>query len=123
MQDVSHSPEPCNAGAQVYELDTFMRFMNHPNVISLYTMWNEPIAGPYAYKTLVSLYREGVRGDLYDYAIDRPDGRRLRTNRIKLLSCNIATALRSFHNCNLIHAGIRPRNIYGAQYSVFYPRS
>eukprot|EP01051_Picozoa_sp_SAG22_P000279 SAG22_NODE_6_length_41368_cov_49.702222_22_plen_559_part_00 len=97
---------------KVYEMDSFMRFMNHPNVISLYTMWNEPVAGPYAYKTLVGLYREGVRGDLYDYAVDRPDGRRLRAQRVKLLGCNIASALRSFHNCNLIHAGIRPRNIY-----------
>ena len=97
---------------KVYELDTFMRFMNHPNVVALYTMWNEPVSGPYAYKTLVGLYREGVRGDLYDYAVDRPDGRRLRPNRVKLLGCNIASALRSFHNCNLIHAGIRPRNIY-----------
>jgi hypothetical protein len=38
--------------------------------------------------------------------------RRLRSRRIKLLACNVASALRSFHNCSLIHAGIRPRNIY-----------
>jgi uncharacterized membrane protein YgcG len=97
---------------KVYELDTFMRFMNHPHVVSLYAMWNEPTAGPYAYKTLVGLYREGVRGDLYDYAVERSDGRRLRSRRVKLLACHIASALRSFHNCNLIHAGIRPKNIY-----------
>lgn len=97
---------------KVYELDTFMRFMNHPHVVSLYAMWNEPAAGPYAYKTLVGLYREGLRGDLYDYAVDRSDDRRLRPRRVKLLACHIAAALRSFHNCNLIHAGIRPKNIY-----------
>ena len=97
---------------KVYELDTFMRFMNHPHVVSLYTMWNEPVAGPYAYKTLVGVYREGVRGDLYEYAVERSDGRRLRARRVKLLACHIAAALRSFHNCNLIHAGIRPKNIY-----------
>ena len=97
---------------KVYELDTFMRFMNHPHVVSLYAMWNEPVAGPYAYKTLVGLYREGVRGDLYDYAVERSDGRRLRSRRVKLLACHIAAALRSIHNCNLIHAGIRPKNIY-----------
>ncbi len=97
---------------KVYELDTFMRFMNHPHVVSLYAMWNEPVAGPYAYKTLVGVYREGVRGDLYDYAVERSDGRRLRARRVKLLACHIAAALRSFHNCNLIHAGIRPKNIY-----------
>ena len=97
---------------KVYEMDTFMRFMNHPHVVSLYTMWNEPVAGPYAYKTLVGLYREGVRGDLYDYAVERADGRRLRSRRVKLLASHVASALRSFHNCNLIHAGIRPKNIY-----------
>ena len=97
---------------KVYELDTFMRFMNHPHVVSLYAMWNEPAAGPYAYKTLVGLYREGLRGDLYDYAVARSDDRRLRPRRVKLLACHIAAALRSFHNCNLIHAGIRPKNIY-----------
>eukprot|EP01050_Picozoa_sp_SAG11_P001660 SAG11_NODE_75_length_18024_cov_5.885356_7_plen_421_part_00 len=97
---------------KVYEMDTFMRFMNHPCVVSLYAMWNEPVNGPYAFKTLVGLYREGVRGDLHEYAVDRPDGRRLRPSRIKFLGCNIASALRSFHNCNLIHAGIRPRSIY-----------
>jgi hypothetical protein len=97
---------------KVYEMDTFMRFLNHPSVVSLYAMWNEPVSGPYAFKTLVGLYREGVRGDLYEYAVDRPDGRRLRALRVKLLGCNIASALRSFHNCNIIHASIRPRNIY-----------
>jgi serine/threonine protein kinase len=85
---------------------------SHPNVVSLYTMWNEPVPGPYAYRTLVGLYQEGARGNLLDYAIQRPDGRRLRSRRCKLLACNIASALRSFHNCSIIHAGIRPRNIY-----------
>eukprot|EP01047_Picozoa_sp_COSAG01_P041075 COSAG01_NODE_3502_length_5999_cov_31.512542_6_plen_227_part_00 len=61
---------------KVYELDTFMRFMNHPNVVSLYAMWNEPVPGPYAYRTLVGLYREGARGSLLDYAVHRSDGRR-----------------------------------------------
>lgn len=103
---------------KVYELDTFMRFMNHPCVIPLFAMWSEPVAQPYAYRTLVGLYQEGSRGSLLEYAVHRSDGRRLRNRRIKLLACNIASALRAFHNCSVIHAGVRPQNIYVSENRV-----
>jgi hypothetical protein len=32
---------------KVYELDTFMRFRGHPNIISLYSYWSEKPSSPY----------------------------------------------------------------------------
>lgn len=32
---------------KVYELDTFMRFRGHPNIISLYSYWAEKASSPY----------------------------------------------------------------------------
>jgi len=97
---------------KVFELDSYMRFQNHPCAVPLYTMWNEPADGPYAFKTVVALFREMHRGDLVEFAVQRPDGRRLRGRRVRLLACDIASALRAFHSCSLIHAGVRPHNIY-----------
>ena len=49
---------------KVYEFDTFMRFRGHPNLVSLYSYWAEPSTSPYQYKSLVTLYEEGLCGDM-----------------------------------------------------------
>ena len=49
---------------KVYEFDTFMRFRGHPNLVSLYSYWAELSTSPYQYKSLVTLYEEGLCGDM-----------------------------------------------------------
>ncbi len=87
-----------------------MRFRGHSNIVSLYSYWSEPSSSPYTYKTLIQLFEDGIYGDMLRTIVlnsIRP------SNRIVLkYICEISKALVSIHNSKIVHAAIRPSNIY-----------
>ena len=116
---------------KVYESDTFMRFKGHPNIISLYSYWNEPPSNQYIYKTFVQLFEEGtliIKISSIDFIKLGIYGDMLRTvvlnpvrpaNRLVLkYLCDIAKGLVSIHSANLIHAAVKPTNIYISEKNI-----
>jgi len=95
---------------KIYELDTFMRFRGHPNIISLYTYWAEKASSPYQYRSLVCLVEEALLGDLLKTVVLNP----VRpSNRLGMkYLCDISKGLASLNNCNIIHGSIKPSSIY-----------
>jgi len=94
----------------VHESDTLMRFRGHPNVVSLFSYWTEKPASPYQYKALVQLYEEASLGDMMSTVVlnnARPSDRMV----LKWL-CDMAKGLSSFHNCGIVHGGIKPSNLF-----------
>jgi serine/threonine protein kinase len=96
--------------SQVYEADTFTRFQGHPNIVSLYSYWSEKPNNPYTYKTLVLLFEEGILGDMSSTVVRNP---KRPNNRLALrYLTDIAKGLIAIHNCNIIHARIKPSSLY-----------
>jgi serine/threonine protein kinase len=95
---------------KVYELDTFMRFRGHPNIISLFSYWAEKPSSPYQYKSLVCLFEEALLGDMLKTVVLNP----VRpTNRLAMkYLCDICKGLASLNNCNIIHGSVKPSSIY-----------
>lgn len=94
----------------VYEMDTLMRFRGHPNVLSLFSYWTEPADRPYRYKTLVQLYEEATMGDMLNSVVlssTRPSQRII----LKWI-IDLTKALRSFHNSQIVHGGVKAKNIF-----------
>lgn len=95
---------------KVFELDTFMRFRGHPNVLSLYSYWSEPSASNYVYKNLVMLEDEGVLGDLLNTVVlnqMRPSSKLV----LRYMS-DVCKALVVLHNSGVIHGGVKPSCIF-----------
>ena len=87
-----------------------MRFRGHCNIVSLYSYWSEPSNNPYTYKTLVQLFEDGIYGDMLRTIVlnsVRPSNR-----LVQKYICDIAKALLSIHNSNIIHSAVKPSNIY-----------
>mmetsp|Transcript_19452 Transcript_19452/g.22085 ORF Transcript_19452/g.22085 Transcript_19452/m.22085 type:complete len:743 (-) Transcript_19452:269-2497(-) len=95
---------------KVYECDTFMRFRGHSNIVSLYSYWSEQPNSQYTYKTLVLMFEEGILGDMLRSVVLNP----VRpSNRLGLkYCCDLAKALYSIHNSNIVHAGVKPSAMY-----------
>ena len=95
---------------KVYEFDTFKRFSGHPNLVTLFSYWAEKSHNPYQYKSLVSIYEEGLCGDMLKSVVlnqVRPSIRLV----MKYL-CDIAKGLSTLHNSNIIHGSVKPSSIY-----------
>jgi serine/threonine protein kinase len=95
---------------KVYEFDTFRRFSGHPNLVMLLSYWSEKANSPYHYKSLVSLYEEGLCGDMLKSVVlnqVRP------SNRLAMkYLCDICKGLSALHNSNIVHGSVKPSSIY-----------
>ena len=95
---------------QVYEADTLARFSGHCNIVSLYSFWSEKSQNPYTFKTLTVLMEEGILGDMLTTVVRNP---KRPPNRIALkYLCDIAKGIIAVHNCNIIHARVKPSSMY-----------
>ena len=95
---------------KVFEYDTFMRFRGHPNLVSLYSYWSEPANSPYQYKSLVTLFEEGLCGDMFKSVV--LNSVRPSTRLAMKFLCDIAKGLLTLHNSSIIHGSVKPSSIY-----------
>jgi len=94
----------------VYEADTLARFQGHCNIVSLYSFWSEKPQNPYTFKTLTVLAEEGILGDMLTTVVRNP---KRPPNRIGLkYLCDLTKGLIAVHNCNIIHARVKPSSMY-----------
>jgi len=95
---------------KVYEADTLARFQGHCNIVSLYSFWSEKPQNAYTFKTLSIMMEEGILGDMMTTVVHNP---KRPPNRIALkYLCDITKGLIAVHNCNIIHARLKPSCIY-----------
>jgi serine/threonine protein kinase len=78
--------------------------------VSLFTYWTEKASDPYKHKSLVLLFEQGILGDMLRSVVLNP----IRpSNRLaQKFLCEIANALTSLHNLNIIHGSVKPSSIY-----------
>jgi serine/threonine protein kinase len=94
----------------VYEADTLARFQGHCNIVSLYSFWSEKPQNPYTFKTLTVLMEEGILGDMLTTVVRNPKRPPPRIS-LKYL-CDLAKGMIAVHNCNIIHARVKPSSMY-----------
>ena len=95
---------------KIYEIDTFKRFRNHPNICTVHSYWSEQASRQYIYKTLVILVEEGVLGDLLRTVVLNPI-RPSQKVSLKYLA-DISKALVAIHGNNVIHGSVKPSSIF-----------
>lgn len=95
---------------KIYESDMFMKFRGHPNIISLYSYWSEAANNRYTYKNLIQLYEEATYGDLLRTVILNPI--RPSSRLILKYLADISKGLVTIHGSGLVHAAIKPSNIF-----------
>lgn len=95
---------------KVHETDLQSRFSHHPNILTLYTYWNEPSDDPFTYKTLYMIFDECLVGDIYSCIITNP----LKPSNKSIMKyvCDLAKGLSVLHQSDTIHGGIRPTNLF-----------
>ena len=57
---------------KVHELETMIRYSHHPNIINVYSYWNESSENPFTFKILYILSEEGTIGDVETCIIKNP---------------------------------------------------
>ena len=96
--------------AKIHEVDLLKRMAQHPNIVKLYTYWNEDSGDPFTYKSLYLLFEECMVGDIHRCIVQNP--LRPSAKTIMKYICDLCKGLTLLHQSGTIHGGIRPTNLF-----------
>lgn len=94
---------------KIYEIDQHIRFSNHPNIVTLYSYWNEEPDNPFTFKTLFLLFEECLVGDLERCIVQ--NALKPSNKTIMKYMCDLCKGVTVLHQADTIHGGIRPSNL------------
>ena len=95
---------------KIHETELHQRFSHHPNIVTLYSYWNERSDNPFTYKTIYVILEECLVGDLQSCIISNPI--KPSNKSIMKYICDLAKGLAVLHQSDTIHGGIRPSNLF-----------